>query len=229
MKTLKLTLLTCLVGLAPFSNPAQLVIQESSTVNAPILDGNLSGLSSSLTISTPQTQIVDVNVSLTISGTGFGAVNGDFYAYLSHAGTKGILLNRVGRSATSSIGYDDNGLSNVTFDDAAPSGDVHQYRSTFAGSPLTGTWAPDARDVDPANALDTDSRSALLNSFNNANPNGEWTLFIADIQTGGTARLDSWSIEVTAVPEPEAFGLGTGLGLLSFLIWRKLCLSRPTA
>jgi hypothetical protein len=62
--------------------------------------------------------------------------------------------------------------------------------------------------------------TAFLSSFNNANPNGEWTLLLTDMQIGGTARLDRWSLQVTAVPESEGFGPAMGLGLLSYLLWR---------
>jgi hypothetical protein len=78
------------------------------------------------------------------------------------------------------------------FSDGPPAaGDIHQYRFTLSGSettplggPLTGIWTPDGRVVDPDLVLNTDPRTALLGSFNGLDPNGEWTLLIADLDTG---------------------------------------------
>ena len=39
------------------------------------------------------------------------------------------------------------------------------------------------------------------------NPNGHWYLFVADMQTGATMQLNSWSVsftEMSAVPEPAS-------------------------
>src|SRR5689334_19150458 len=104
---------------------AALVLTATSgravTVNSIIPDGDFNGIQSSTTLSGFSGPITDVNVTLTISG-GF---NGDFYAYLLHNGTSSILLNRVGRTSSSSVGYPDAGfgLNNAsalfTFDDQA--------------------------------------------------------------------------------------------------------------
>jgi hypothetical protein len=61
---------------------------------------------------------------------------------------------------------------------------------------LTNSWAPDGRNVDPALVLDTDSRTDLLSSFNELDPNGSWSLFIADLEPGDTSTLVSWGLEL---------------------------------
>src|ERR1051326_4397375 len=177
---------------------AQLTISETYDVNQLIPDGSLSGLADHQTIITSASQILDVTATLSISGIDSGAVNGDLYAYISH-GTTGfvVLLNRPGRNAGNSVGYDDNGLSSVTFADSAVNGDVHEYRIKLFGdentpispapSPLTGTWAPDGRNISPLSSgtvLAATPRSALLSSLNGLDPNGSWTLFVADVATG---------------------------------------------
>ena len=208
------------------------VINESFTgINTAIPDSNLSGLINSQTISGGLGPITDVNVTLSISGTSFGAVNGDIYAYLSFGGEIAVLINRPGRRAGDTMGYDDNGFSSVTFDDSAANGDVHEYRFELYtdhsiaipdnGGSLTGTWAPDGRHVSPRSVTDGSARDQTLSVFNGMNPNGKWTLFLADVAGGGTAQLDSWSIQITAVPEPHEYALAFGLGLAALALWRR--------
>lgn len=45
----------------------------------------------------------------------------------------------------------------------------------------------------------------MLSSFNGLDPNGSWTLFIADLGTGDQGTLTSWGMTITgeAVPEPS--------------------------
>src|SRR5262249_20818658 len=104
-------------------------------------------------------------------------------------------------------------------------GDVHVYRSESTpttGSPLTGAWQPDGRNINPNSVIDTDSRTALLSSFHNDSVNGRWTLFAADLQSGGLSLIDNWTLTITAVPEPAAFGAVTALGLLALAISRRV-------
>ena len=174
-----------------------------------------------------------MNVTLTISGIG-AMVNGDIHAYLTHETGISILLNRTGFRSGTFLGYDDNGFSNVTLDDSAANG-IHVYRLSLTGghdnpitpypSPLANTaWQPDARNIpatSPGAAFDTAPRTAMLNSFNGLNPSGQWTLFVADLATGGAATLNSWGVEITAVPEPQYYALAVGVGLLGFAAWRR--------
>src|SRR5262245_6897412 len=169
------------------------------TVGAMVPDGDMSGMASVQTISTPITNLTDLKVSLKLSGTW----NGDLYCFLTHGTGQSVLLNRVGRCGTNDLGYNDGGLD-ITFDDAATNGDIHVYRLQLSSSqgtpipgPLTSVWAPDGRVANPTNVLDTDARSAFLGSFNGVDPNGEWVLFVADMEAGDIHMLDSWGLEIT--------------------------------
>src|SRR6266851_9184815 len=173
------------------------------SVNAAIPDAVPSGLASSKIVSTPIAYISGLKVSLKLTGTW----NGDLYCFLTHSSGYTVLLNRVGRRAGSSLGYGDEGFD-VTFDDAA--NDIHTYRVQVTGNQsvpipgvLTNVWAPDARTNSPYSVLDTDSRTSLLSSFNGLNPNGEWILFVADLESGDIFTLDNWGLEITGYTPPS--------------------------
>jgi hypothetical protein len=176
--------------------------------NGIIPDGNVSGWQDTRTLSTPFPIIESVIVSLNISG-GF---NGDLYASLSHASGFVVLLNRVGRTASTSFGYPDAGF-NVTLSDApGVTTDVHLYGGN-AGAAVTGTYQPDGRDIDPDLVFDTSPRTARLDRLVGLDPNGAWTLFVADVSSGGQSTLTSWGLEIQAVPEPTPAALVTLAGV----------------
>ena len=43
----------------------------------------------------------------------------------------------------------------------------------------------------------------MLSNFTGLNPNGTWTLFVADQSAGAQSTLQSWSMTITGVPEPS--------------------------
>ena len=55
--------------------------------------------------------------------------------------------------------------------------------------------------------------SVDLTSFNSLNPNNTWSLFFADTSSGGEESLTSWSLNITAVPEPASVALGIFAGV----------------
>ena len=194
----------------------------SVTSNTAIPDANPVGITSSLTVSGMSGSTTNVTVNLDITG-GF---SGDLYAYLiSPTGTMVILVNRTGESSGNYFGYSDAGF-NVTFD-AASANNIHNYQ-TLGGYPgdlngsgqLTGTWATDSRTVNPLGtptAFDANPTGNTLLNLDGANPNGVWTLFVADLAGGGQSTLVSWSLSVVTVPEPQTwtiFGGGLAAGWL---------------
>ena len=186
-----------------------LISATSEQVNTRIPDGSPLGLVSTLEVTSPIERITDVSVTLQLSG-GF---NGDLFAYLVHGSNHAILLNRPGKTLVNPLGYADAGFS-ITLNDAAAEGDIHAYRQTLFGNPatplagpLTGLWAPDGRDADPALVLDTEPRTATLSAFSGFNPNGRWTLFIADMDAGYTSTLVSWGLEIHGTNTPPVQAL----------------------
>ena len=214
-----------LAGAAP--NLAQAYSSSADNLFAVIPDGDLNGIQSSQMFTGLPGAVAHVSVTLNISG----GINGDLYAYLFHNNTSAILLNRVGRSSTSGVGYPDAGfgpdgsLNSFSLDDQA-SHDVHRYR-TFGyvlngGGQLTGTWQPDGRALDPLSAgsmFDTAPRSNPFSVFSGVDPNGLWTLFVADVSPVGESTLVSWGL-VVEVPEPGSAGLIL-LGAAAALLYRR--------
>ena len=203
-----------LIALIVCSYASEAVASFVFNPNLAIPDNSILGVADTQTISMPAGIITGVKLSLNIVGTPLAsnAFNGDFYAYLQHASGFAVLLNRTGRTASNPFGYGDSGFD-VTFDDAAVNGDIHSYRDLVnpAGGALTGIWQPDGRVTNPNNALVTDPRPALLSSFNGLDPNGAWTLFVADVSPISTGTLKSWSLDLTVTPIPEPGSIGFGV------------------
>ena len=200
------------------------------SLDASIPDGQGTGLVDRQTLGSGQITgpISALKVSLTITGVGIsGAFNGDLFATLQHEGGFAVLLNRPGRSDANEWGYADNGLA-VTFDDAGGAPDIHTYQLSAGvpAGPLSGVWSTDARIADPGAVTGGSPRSAALSleSFLGLEAAGQWTLFVADLELGGHARLDSWSLDITTgsvTPEPAVWGLISGLGLAGFAFLRR--------
>jgi subtilisin-like proprotein convertase family protein len=215
-------LLAAWLWLAANAGAALPTVYPFDNLGLRIPDNDASGMFNQQVISGPLIGEVRVHLEIIDAGSGAPACNGDFYVYLQHGPAVAVLLNRPGRTLDNPAGYGDAGLS-VTFADSGANGDIHQYRATlFSGvtdlplnMPLTdsislGGWAPDGRNVDPSVVTDTTERTAPLSVFNSMPASGSWTLFVADRKNSGVGVLKSWSLEITAVPEPihAAWGVG---------------------
>ena len=170
-------------------------------MNTPILDGNPTGISSTINVSGLLPTIIDVNVTIDVSG-GF---NGDLCAYLTYNGILVPLLNRVGTGSGDIIqqayGFSTAGFSNVKLDDAG-SLNIHDVPT-----PSSSTYYhPDG---------------GSLASFNGSNPNGNWTIVFVDLASGGgsiPSTLVSWSLDIEAVPEPVNVALGIFGGVFALVV-----------
>jgi MYXO-CTERM domain-containing protein len=182
----------------------------SQNPNLEIPDNNATGLVSIIPISTIDTEVTAVEVLIETTG----GWNGDLYAYLEHNGVISVLLNRPGKTAANPAGAASSGMS-IRFTDTALA-DIHTAISDTAGLPAVGTYQPDARVADPDAVTDASPRSKFLTGFNGTDPNGLWTLFIADLSGGDVAQITGWTLSVTSVPEPSSalLGLAGAAGLL---------------
>jgi hypothetical protein len=227
MKTPKL-ILALLLGCS-INAPGQFSTYDNSfssgfANNGNVPEGSLSGWSDSERLSGESGTITSVTVNLDIAG----GYNGSLYAYLTYDGLLVSLLNRVGvgfaTPTSSAFGYGDSGFD-ITLSSSS-SANVHFYQ-TIPGyningdGQLTGTWQPDGSAISPLSApssFDSSPGAQTLNSFAGLNPNGTWTLYVADVATGGgQSQIDSYGLEITTVPEPGGL-LSAGLFLLGTLL-----------
>lgn len=221
MKT-KLIMLGLLLTAAVL--PAQTITTNSYTLNPNlgIQDGNPVGLTEYFNVAGLGGPVTNIQVNLNITG-GF---NGDLYAYL--AGPQGqlaVLLNRVGVTGINPFGYSDAGM-NITLDGLAVN-NIHDYGTNS----LSGTiWAADGRNVNPQAAggiLYGTSTLDNLSLFQNTVANGVWTLFIADLSSGGgLANLNSATLTIMTVPEPQTWAMFLGGLTVLWLVRKRSASSR---
>jgi hypothetical protein len=223
-KPMKSKLAIVLIGLLGAVSPpllrAQVTETYTFTTNRLVPDGNPAGLHDVRSVSSTIGTIGSVKVRLKLDGE----FNGDLYGYLRHvqngATNFSVLLNRPGRASTNSPGYADSGLD-VTFQHGAANGDIHFYRNVTtpgAGLPLTGIWQPDGRTADPTNVTELSVRGTGLTNFSYGNASGEWSLYLADLESGGTNMLREWALEISggayptlAWSQPAGITYGTAL------------------
>jgi subtilisin-like proprotein convertase family protein len=199
---------------------------ELGPVNQPIPDGSSSGLISVLDVSGLPPELTGIRVHLTLTPGADGGFAGDLFVTLQHGSGLSVLLNRPGSRADQPFGYGDSRTFDLSLRDLA-SHDIHDYRLPITGSAvvplsisLTGEWQPDGRTGDPGVNPWVSPRSAMLDVFEGKDPNGTWTLFLADLSLGGGYDLKTWSLEITAVPEPEWAVVAAGVGLLGWGVRR---------
>lgn len=188
------------------------------SANAPVPQGDTSGLSLTSDLTGVDGVIDNITVSLDISG----GYNGDLYAYLRGPnGGFAVLLNRVGVSSSNAFGHSDTGFD-VTFDDSTSNNNIHFYQesaySLNDNGQLTGSWSTDGRNIDPQSdpsLFDTTQPSATLASFDGTDVNGTWTFFLADLSSGSQSTVVNWGLNIQTAPEPSTWALlMLGVGIL---------------
>jgi subtilisin-like proprotein convertase family protein len=225
MKTMRLTLTAFALLCCPTLATAGLVINQPVGIEIP--DFSSSGLISVISVSTGGKFVQSLEVSLVTSG----GWNGDLYAYLQHSSGSSsylsILLNRPGRTDDNDSGSGTSGL-NVVFSDSASTDLSTSILSLSTGSPVTGTYQPDGRAVDPGLVTTSSPRTLFLSGFTGMLADGDWTLFIADLGAGDTATLTSWGLAIVtsdspiaAIPEPSDFLLGAVPALFGGIVWLR--------
>jgi hypothetical protein len=170
--------------------------------------------------------LTEVRVGLHLVGRDGGGFAGEMYVQLNRdLSLTSVLLNQVGVDGANPFGAPYDGW-NVLFADNAAGGDVHV--ASLVSGVLTGDFAPDGR-YGPTDV----ARPALLNVFQGVSGNGDWRLSVADLELGGTMRLESWSLtlsgstDIDAVPEASSWAVGFGLlGLAGFGGWQRWRLLR---
>ena len=182
------------------------LVNQAFTENTAIPDGNPVGVSFTETFN-QDPNAGDIVGELTLTLNVSGGYNGDPYAYLTSSdGTTVTLVNQPGVSESDPFGYGGAGF-NVTLSDSASTS--IQTTPETDGIAFTGTY----------------QAAGNLADCNGSPVDGAWTLYFADESSGGgTAMLNSWSLNISAVPEPEKWGLYSALGLLAICglrLWKE--------
>jgi subtilisin-like proprotein convertase family protein len=190
------------ISLTPFSNWGSGTLYTGSGSGSQVIPDNTpAGVAYSVNFGATGLSINNISVSLQLSG----GYNSDIYAYLSHGSQIAVLLNQITGTAGNGSGF------NVTLVEGTSN--PIQTASGTAGAVLTGSAFAAYNN---------------LNTFNNTDPNGNWTLFFADLSAGDTSTLTGFSIGITAVPEPVNVALAIFGGLLaawSLARWRRNAVS----
>ena len=134
------------------------------------------------------------------------------------AGQNVMLMSDVGEllsEADSSIDQ-----VNLTFGDGGPllPSNVRITSGTYAPTNYVGVFEEIGEmDQNTPAMPPVGPYGTTLSVFNGSNPNGTWKLFIQDDQDDESGELQSWSLTVTTVPEPNsAFLLLVGASALLF-------------
>jgi len=195
--TITTVLLTAMLASATLSYVNQTLTYGVGSGGLAIPDGSPVGVASQMNFTANNTgnQMINVTVGLNISG----GYNGNLYAYLiSPTGTLVVLMDHPGSAPFYAAGR---GM-NVTIDGSA--GTSIQSATETAGQVLTGTYS----------AMGSLSSIAAPGG-NDGTGNGTWTLFFADLtRGGGQSYLDSWTLNLTVVPEPVTLALGLFVAML---------------
>jgi subtilisin-like proprotein convertase family protein len=185
-------ILLLLVTLASRADMTNLTL--TATPNLVVSDGNPAGLTSRLNVSGMSGLITDTTVDLNVTG-GF---NGNLYADLvSPQGKMVVLLNPAGMSSGNYFGSGNTVSLNIT-----------------AGGQLAYTWMSASQTIAPSysvpDAFDAAPTSSTLADLDDSSPNGDWTLFVADLSGGSQSTVVSWGLTVMTVPEPQTWILVGG-------------------
>jgi len=151
---------------------------------------------------------------------------GDLVLTLTHGATSIDLMRKVGSGTATGLGDSSDFGGSYVFTDAASTRLVDVANVAGAAVVVAPGNYRATNNIFNGNGSPTFTGEQIVNinaAFAGANVNGAWTLTLADTASGDTASLGSWSIDVTAVPEPSAFALlgVMAAGALGVRAWRK--------
>ncbi len=196
----------CLLLTAGWASATLFRFPTTGSLGLDITDGSPIGVYNQGTVSGEGTVVTAITVGFNITG-GF---DGNLYAYLvAPNGEVVTLLNHIGTGTFGSLasGFDSSFLLSGTSGEDLSS----PTANGTPGQQLTGTFLVSG-----------------LTRFNGDNPNGTWTLFFADtVAGGGTSVLNSWTLNITAVPEPVALALAVFAAMLLALAALKWAWRTP--
>ena len=202
----QLTLIGLMTALLAAGVARATLYTESFTTGTAIPVGNPVGVALSETVSGIPAGLTvgGLTVGLNISG----GYNGNLYAYLvAPNGTLVTLMNEPG-VGVNGFGASGAGM-NITLQDGVVSNpdNIANIQNETSSSVLSGSY----------------NAAGSLAGFNGSAAGGTWTLFFADLGSGGgSSELNSWSLGITAVPEPANAALAVLGGLVAVkYFWQR--------
>lgn len=177
-----------------------------------IPDADPAGSSSSIVVNLAPAEIITgVNVSL--NGLAHTWV-GDLSATLTGPGGSIDLMFRPGQIGGAGFGDSADLDGDYTFADGGA--DFLAATGTTPGGSVVpvGTYAPTTANGAP---------TSFAGVFGGSTTNGIWTMAISDNAAGDLGSIDSWTLNITSVPEPSSF-LAVGLVAISCAgvkCWRR--------
>jgi subtilisin-like proprotein convertase family protein len=209
-----------LVSLSPESFARQKALLTVYSNTAPITINTASGLTAPTT-ATPYPSTIDVSgmtgtitkVEVTLKG-------------LTHLNMSHLDMLLVSPSGAKYIFLSDAGSQIV------PEDYVYTFSDTGASTlssnpfPLPGTYLPTnntgTSDVFPAPApagpYNSPPSATFASTFNGADPNGTWSLYVADATLGSPGSINSgWSLNITTSGAPQTFANSAYIGINDIL------------
>ena len=162
--------------------------------------------------------VIDIPAGDTVSGLTLdlnisGGFNGNLYAYLEAPnGIMALVMNRPGVSGTDPFGATGAGMNITLQDGLAGHGSIQNETSA---SVLSGSY----------------NAASPLGTLNGSLADGTWDLYLADLVAGGgTSTVNSWTLNVTVVPEPKLSDLELFGGIMLACGWgARARRSKPAA
>ena len=163
-------------------------VSQTFSPGVTIPAGNPVGVEATVdfTAASAGSEVLGITVDLNISG----GYNGGLAAYLvAPNGTLVMLMNQPGYGVDG-FGASSSGM-NITLSDAIGNPPIQSI--TGGSGILMGTYQADQ----------------TLGTFNNSVADGTWTLYFADLASGGgNPVLNSFTLDISEVPEPVNVALG---------------------
>jgi len=184
-------------------NPALADVVGSGT-GFVIPDNNPAGASSTITFS--DDRVITGNLVVTLTGLTHTWVGDVTATLIAPDSTSHTLFFRIRKTTPGGTGDSSDFGGNYIFSDAA-AGDIWaEALSKDANTPL-----------DPGSYRTTAEGSAAFTTmdsvFAGLSTQGAWTLRMADLAGSDTGSLGSWSLSMSAVPEPNSLTLLAVAGL----------------
>ncbi len=210
--TLVKGLLTVIGACLACSVPAQALTLNTAVNSTGVITDN-GTTNFTFTVSGAEPVTTDVNLSLNLSHQDLFDLN----IFLISPTSQALALGQ-GLLGTP-------GTINTTFDDQGGGDHIELATNPYTATSYLPVEFPNEPIFAPTPIL---SAGNLLAVFNNANPNGTWTLRIDDYASDNTGTLNSATLAVTtdATPVPFDFQPSTGLLLLGGIWGMKECRRR---